>query len=232
MMINSAAAQSLSFQSVAFELLSYYSLEPERYPQPLTKSKVLGRWLRAYPEQWVRWALIESLYQGRYKTYSVEQILTMWYRRGQPTYHFNNEFEAMICNNIPRRMEKTESGNVGAEDSSADSLGLENPEESVAVFPSSEEDVEALSEAIDGKEQTLEPEMASDESQRESYWTNFFEPPSRDTRESVLTSVLNNNQLLPLTFDRTGLEPIHRFMPEAEPIEFCEKLAEIARSQR
>ncbi len=232
MMIDSAAAQSLNFQSVAFELLSYYSLEPEHYPQPLTKSKVLDRWLRAYPEQWVRWALIESLYQGRYKTYSVEQILAMWYRRGQPTYHFNHEFESMICHNVPRRMEKAESGNVRVEDPSTGSLELVKHEESGAVPLPFEAVVEGSSHEINGEEQALEPEAASNKPEEESYWINIFEPPSKDTRESVLTSVLNNNQLLPLTFDRTGLEPIHRFMPEAEPVEFCEKLAEIARSQR
>jgi hypothetical protein len=231
MMINSATSQSLSFQSVAFELLSYYNLEPERYPQPLTKSKVLGRWLRAYPEQWVRWALIESLYQGRYKTYSVEQILAMWYRRGQPTYHFNSEFEAMICNNVPRRMEKAEVGNAPSENEFSGSLESAEPEEREAVLPPPEDIVEAI-EAIDEEAQATAPETTSDEPERESYWAKFFEPPSRDTRESVLASVLNNNQLLPLNFDRTGLEPIHRFMPEAEPLEFCEKLAEIARSQR
>jgi hypothetical protein len=234
MMIDSASAQSLNFQSVAFELLSYYSLEPERYPQPLTKSKVLGRWLRTYPEQWVRWALIESLYQGRYKTYSVEQILAMWYRRGQPTYHFNHEFETMICHNVPRRMEKA-AGHGRVEDLATDGLEVVKYEESGAVptpFKDVAEGSSLRGHEINGEGQALEAEAASHESDQESYWVNIFEPPSRDTRASVLTSVLNNNQLLPLTFDRTGLEPIHRFMPEAEPIEFCERLAEIARSQR
>ncbi|WP_404788189.1 hypothetical protein [Altericista sp. CCNU0014] len=232
MMINSTAAPSLNFQSVAFELLSYYSLEPERYPQPLTKSKVLGQWLRAYPEQWVRWALIESLYQGRYKTYSVEQILAMWHRRGQPTYHFNDEFETMICHNVPRRMEKAESEKAMVEESSAGDLESVEGEEGLALLPPAWDVAEVSSLAIASEAQPLEPKPAARESDAESYWDNFFEPPLKDTRESILTSVLKNNQLLPLTFDRSGLEPIHRFMPEAEPIEFCEKLAEIARSQR
>lgn len=57
----------------------------------------LDRWLRHFSPRWIRLALIEALYLGRYKAISVEQILELWQRREQPIYHFNSEFEAIIC---------------------------------------------------------------------------------------------------------------------------------------
>ncbi|MBD1843888.1 hypothetical protein H6F89_10835 [Cyanobacteria bacterium FACHB-63] len=62
------------------------------------------RWQSSYSAHWVRWAVIEALYQGRYKAVSVEQILQLWQRRQQPCYHFNYEFERLVCNNFPRNL--------------------------------------------------------------------------------------------------------------------------------
>lgn len=62
---------------------------------------ILDRWLRHFPPRWIRLALIEALYLGRYKAVSVEQILELWQRREQPIYHFNSEFEAIICQSLP-----------------------------------------------------------------------------------------------------------------------------------
>lgn len=58
-------------------------------------------WLNHYPTQWVRLAVIEALYQGRYKAISVEQILNLWQRRGRVLYHFNHEFERVVCGRFP-----------------------------------------------------------------------------------------------------------------------------------
>lgn len=236
-MMDNATAKSLSFQSAAFALLSYYSLEPDQYPQPLTRGRILGRWLQTYPEQWVRCALIESLYQGRYKTYCVEQILALWYRRGQPIYHFNHEFETMICNNVPQRKEALLAVDAAIVERSgeqvlqSDSKGVE----ASAVLPPSEETPEALKVADSQDEvQLLEPTFTDVESSSSSDrdWANAFEWPTADTQESILSSVLSRNQLLPLMLNRIGLVPIHRFIPEAEPIEFCERLAAIASACR
>ncbi|MGB8702568.1 MAG: hypothetical protein WCD18_24405, partial [Thermosynechococcaceae cyanobacterium] len=90
-----------STKANTFDLLTYYSLDTDHYPQS-SKSEVLDRWLQAYPEPWVRLALIESLYQGRYKTFSVEQLLALWNRRGQPVHHFSFEFAALVTHDVPR----------------------------------------------------------------------------------------------------------------------------------
>lgn len=54
-------------------------------------------WLESYRPTWIRDAVIEALYQGRYKSVSVRQILELWTRRGQPIRHVTHEFEAAVC---------------------------------------------------------------------------------------------------------------------------------------
>jgi hypothetical protein len=239
-MMDNAVAKSLNFQSAAFALLSYYSLEPDQSPQPLTKGRLLSRWLQTYPEKWVRCALIESLYQGRYKTYCVEQILALWHRRGQPIYHFNHEFEAMICNNVPQRKETLLVVDTAIVDDRLRGQVSQPDREDLQALaalpePLPQESTEEASEVPADRRheaQALEPKFAAVESSSDRPWVNALEWPVTDARESVLSSVLSRNQLLPLMFNRIGLVPIHRFMPEAEPVEFCERLAAIARSSK
>ena len=69
-----------------------------------TPSELAMRWLEEYEEHWVRLAIIEALYLGRYKTFSVEQILCLWSRRGQPKFHFTHEFERLICRRLPKAL--------------------------------------------------------------------------------------------------------------------------------
>ena len=77
----------------AANLLIHYSFDLGGY----TVEELVGRWLQHYPASWLRTAVIEALYQGRYKAISVAQILMLWHRRGQPLCHFNHEFERIIC---------------------------------------------------------------------------------------------------------------------------------------
>jgi hypothetical protein len=67
-----------------------------------TLAPLLSAWQEQYPDSWIRLAAIEALYQGRYKAVSVEQILALWQRRSQPMYHFNHEFERLVCDRLPQ----------------------------------------------------------------------------------------------------------------------------------
>lgn len=80
------------------DLLTHYSFDLGTE----TAHQHLDRWLKQYQSGWIRWAVIEALYQGRYKAISVEQILQLWQRRQQPCYHFSYEFERLVCNKFPR----------------------------------------------------------------------------------------------------------------------------------
>lgn len=74
------------------ELLARYSFDLEGYGL----EQWVEQWLRQYPAEWLGRAVIEALYQGRYKAVSVWQILELWRRRGKPLQHYSREFERMI----------------------------------------------------------------------------------------------------------------------------------------
>jgi hypothetical protein len=84
------------FVDLATNLLTYYSFDLAG--QPIDQR--IEAWIQQYPPSWVKAAVVEALYQGRYKAVSVEHILTIWGRRGQPICHFNSEFERMVCDPI------------------------------------------------------------------------------------------------------------------------------------
>jgi hypothetical protein len=82
------------------ELLTQYGFELNGY----SAEQLVRHWLRSYPISWLRSAVIEALYQGRYKAVSVEQILTIWARRNQPIPHFNHEFEHIVGDRLPKTL--------------------------------------------------------------------------------------------------------------------------------
>jgi hypothetical protein len=78
-------------------MLIHYGFDLEgNHPQTL-----INKWIKEYEPHWIRYALLEALYQGRYKAISVEQLLWGWKRRGRTVYHFNREFERLICRKFP-----------------------------------------------------------------------------------------------------------------------------------
>ncbi|MEP0816516.1 hypothetical protein [Trichocoleus sp. FACHB-46] len=87
-----------SVSANAAALLIHYSFDLNGY----TADELVAAWTGIYQPLWIRSAVIEALYQGRYKGISVEQILALWLRRGQPLYHFNHEFERIVCSKFPQ----------------------------------------------------------------------------------------------------------------------------------
>ncbi|MGL5083180.1 MAG: hypothetical protein ACRC8A_16985 [Microcoleaceae cyanobacterium] len=85
--------------TLAVALLIHYSFDMGSDASP---EQTIIRWARYYDADWIYLAIIEALYQGRYKVFSVEQILNFWQRRGYVTYHFNAEFERLVCNRMPK----------------------------------------------------------------------------------------------------------------------------------
>ncbi|MEH2332924.1 hypothetical protein [Nostoc sp.] len=86
--------------NLAIALLINYSFDLGGY----SANELVERWQTQYPLNWLHLAVIEALYQGRYKAVSVQQILVFWQRRDQATYHFNMEFERMICSKFPQSL--------------------------------------------------------------------------------------------------------------------------------
>jgi hypothetical protein len=86
--------------SHATDLLTHYSFDLGGR----TALQLIDQWLNRYQAGWIRWAVIEALYQGRYKAVSVDQILQLWQRRKHPCYHFSYEFERLVCHKFPRNL--------------------------------------------------------------------------------------------------------------------------------
>ncbi|MCW5316037.1 hypothetical protein GTQ43_20105 [Nostoc sp. KVJ3] len=86
--------------NLAIALLINYSFDLSGY----SANELVERWQTQYPLNWLHLAVIEALYQGRYKAVSVQQILVFWQRRDQATYHFNMEFERMVCSKFPQSL--------------------------------------------------------------------------------------------------------------------------------
>ncbi|MEB3280889.1 MAG: hypothetical protein VKK42_18395 [Lyngbya sp.] len=92
--------------AIAAGLLTHYSFDLGDY----SSEEKVEEWGVNYEYYWIYLAVIEALYQGRYKSVSVEQILSIWLRRGKPIYHFNWEFEQLICKNLPKALTGGEEG--------------------------------------------------------------------------------------------------------------------------
>jgi hypothetical protein len=69
---------------------------------------VLVTWLQTYDSAWIIKALVESLYRGRYKLISVDNILKDWQRIGKPRYNFTPEYEREIFQKIPICEDRTD----------------------------------------------------------------------------------------------------------------------------
>lgn len=81
----------------AIALLKYYGFD---LADEVAETFVT-RWSAIVPASWVRLAILEALYQGRYKAISVAQLLSLWQRREAPFQHFNFEFERLVCHRLP-----------------------------------------------------------------------------------------------------------------------------------
>jgi hypothetical protein len=71
-------------------------LDPDRV------DAILETWLKQYDPTWILKAIVESLYRGRYKIVSVENILKDWQRLGNPRYQFTPEYERDILEKVPQ----------------------------------------------------------------------------------------------------------------------------------
>lgn len=114
--------------SYAVALLNHYGFELRGY----TAEELINLWVKNYSAHWVHLAVIEALYQGRYKAVSVEQILAVWARRGQPIHRFNHEFERLISRKLPQKLtasleERSRSGQ--------DSVTTQAPQELAVASP-------------------------------------------------------------------------------------------------
>lgn len=107
-MLDAASAMLTHLETpidLAVKLLNHYSFDLGG----CSASVLMEQWLKDYSDRWIYLAVIEALYQGRYKAHSVEQILTIWQRKEQAYFRFNHEFERLVCgdfSNVWRKLDR------------------------------------------------------------------------------------------------------------------------------
>ncbi|ANV84300.1 hypothetical protein AWQ21_07845 [Picosynechococcus sp. PCC 7003] len=80
-------------------LLEYYGFELNGQ----TAAATIEQWCSHSSIAWIRLAVLEALYRGRYKKISVTAILRVWQRWGKPQVQFNRDFESLICAELPTK---------------------------------------------------------------------------------------------------------------------------------
>ncbi|MBD2464167.1 hypothetical protein H6G89_24500 [Oscillatoria sp. FACHB-1407] len=228
----------------AVELLKHYGFDLGGY----TAEALVHHWSRDYPVNWLRSAVIEALYQGRYKAVSVEQILTLWRRRGHPIHHFNHEFERIICSQfpsyrglltaLPDPLRATVSPTSDAKPSVLEEptapTGDADPEASVPELPA--ESPASVSPASSRGSQDTAPRLpilgAIAESTVSDEQPTIESLPEVRQGELPIQTFKPKASLEPVGVDRraswsrtdAAKHPIHQFIPTEESSEFYSKL--------
>ncbi|MEC4894793.1 MAG: hypothetical protein SAL07_15640 [Oscillatoria sp. PMC 1051.18] len=208
--------QSKIAQAVA--LLSHYCFEMKGY----TAEELVFQWLEDYSATWIRLAIIEALYQGRYKAISVEQILHFWERREQPTYHFNHEFERLICRKIPRDLLAPPEDlpeNIAEEE-----WYFTEPEPSATQTKNTE--IETILQKTNLPDYSFPASADTLESERQFR----SREPTPETESQPEIEVDTNKPSSQPNWTRVEMvqSPIHQFTPSNEASEFLLKLKAVA----
>ncbi|HEY9809972.1 MAG TPA: hypothetical protein V6D13_11650 [Halomicronema sp.] len=198
----------------AAALLTHYSFDLGAS----TAERLLIQWQKEYPGNWLRLAVIEALYQGRYKAVSVSQILAMWKRRGETLYHFNYEFERLIYRNLPVEFYSESSGFFEEEKK------VENPVLIVEPLP------ELTSEVVLPSQNYIENSNAIPP------WQPIGKQKKVEVEKEKVKKVKveNNVQKITVPAEEKATEPekvitpIESFIPQSENVEFYSKLRAVS----
>ena len=170
----------------------------------------INHWLISCPRYWVRLAIVEALYQGRYKAISVDHILRLWKRRGHPTFHFPHEFERLICRNVFVRK------------ASADTIRSQS---SIAKFQKTEKVDQP--DKKDPRDQPLKSPNFSETQEVNQFLQNIPQksesfPLTINSNSETLKKELSVDELVPLNVKSE--RSIHQFIPHSDSSQLYIKL--------
>lgn len=212
-----------SATAYATTLLVHYCFELGMY----TAEELVTHWLNNYPTKWVRLAIIEALYQGRYKAVSVDQILSSWHRRGQATFHFNHDFERIVCRQFPQMLvEKPESEpETASQPEQPDSL---QETEKQTFSEQMTADVNELATSVALTEKIVfDHASTSVLAEEQADWGDEPSAEDADAKASPL-----GRSMISYEADWSRCEaskrPIHQFIPPTDDSEFYLKLKAVA----
>lgn len=233
---DSAVAQTLA-------LLIHYGFEMRGH----TTEESVEQWLQKYQPIWVRLAVIEALYLGRYKAVSVEQILSFWSRRGTPSYHFNHDFERLICRKLPRHLADIASSEAESPQKNRDRVAsrptksekLTQPSQSLPQKqPQAISAQPRLSEIATAKEQENIPTLTSLSRQHNQISVNPKEHISQSHLEGKQTITAQKKPKSPFPYkpnwfsSKNNRRGIIQFTPIPDVSESYLKLKAVARKSR
>lgn len=223
-------------------LLANYSFDSGE----LTIEQLLDQWLRVHSVDWVRLALVEALYQGRYKAVSVTQILAFWQRRDQPSYRFDPEFEQLVCNQLPKKLPitgpqqlDTPASVIEAETSQAEATQVDSDNQ---LLHQSRPSLSTLSFEVTSKNSPARTNPMANPGDSQ---TVHSEPPLSNLMMRQLSKVLSSSAQVKSAQSQLAANDgaqsiwsefrkysIHRFTPTIETSSFQTKLSAIAQRLR
>ncbi|MDX2212754.1 MAG: hypothetical protein SFY66_05635 [Oculatellaceae cyanobacterium bins.114] len=154
-------------------LLSYYSFDLGGYDI----EQIVQGWLEEYPPKWAIAAVVEAIFQGRYKVASVDNILLNWYLNGRPQHHFDSEFADLVCSKLFKA--------IPADPTVAASITT------ASTTTASTTTASAVSNAASGQafvtvlDIPLKAEPVAKSTRRESYSLNPVKPVSRGLNQGI-----------------------------------------------
>lgn len=222
------------------ELLTQYSFDLGGY----AAHQLVSHWMQQFPAHWLKIALVEALYQGRYKAISIEQLLTFWQRRGQPIYHFNAEFERIICGKFARGLMPW-SQLKGDEAPATERAIAPYPERSAASATPTAADTTATP-TTDRPPQEAVPKPAAEPTAPPVETLLPPTPPNHNGERAMLPSepVTTLEMKTVVDFGLPPLEngpwaiaevvkhPIHQFVPAVDPSEFYSRLKAVVEGSK
>jgi hypothetical protein len=189
----------------AIALLEHYSFDIEGG----SARGFVTYWAEDLPSAWLRLAVLEALYQGRYKAVSVSQILALWERKQQPHTHFNEEFEQLICDRLFAEVEAEVEAEAVANESAIPADEAETPAANAADLTG---DVIRLPEIPSPSDEAIAPQS-----------------PPEHTAESAESAESIDPDASDLHFQRTHPTHIAQFVPEGES-HIYDKLRDLAQA--
>ncbi|MGD1858923.1 MAG: hypothetical protein ACFB0E_03005 [Leptolyngbyaceae cyanobacterium] len=211
-------------------LLEEYSFDLSRF----SANQLVAIWQQrlGMDPSWIRAAVLEALYLGRYKAFSVEQILQGWKRRGYPVRHFNSEFERVVFSPIDPTLSKyapmTTSSSAPPPPSPSESPTAADSDGEVATAekPASSATDSPATATFETVETAAKPDAAAPKMTLPTASVNVTEPAIASqhclSEDAPLTAASLFNQP----------EPIQKFTPESQASEFYERLQAVARQSQ
>ncbi|MGB5632090.1 MAG: hypothetical protein WBM44_10250 [Waterburya sp.] len=180
--------------------------------------KLLKYWLDLYHASWIRLATIEALYLGRYKAISIEHILSVWLRIGNPNPHFTYEFERLICRKLPKHLSDLSDLTASATKTTAVSLYQTKPKIKSETPALIEQEGDNVAVAVADND-TLNLEKA-------------FRKPGNDQEPNLsLISAIGLSYKSNWSEFTEGSKIIHQFIPLPDVSSFFNKLKTFGESQ-